>query len=239
MKVECCSRGEIQNMTGKLKNVFLSLFTPVILLYVSFPTQTHAVQQNLNENGLSRSLYTKISVNLVHVPLEKALRVIAEKSKIKFNYVRKNIPLQREVSVSMENVPAIEALMKILNDTGTGLKITQSGLIAIIPAGKTPGHIGGFVTDENSGKPLVGANVIVRGTKLGAETDTNGRYLITKLSPGIYTLEASMIGYQKEQIENVKVSEGSEVNVRFQLREKSLSLSTTVVTSGHFSLFVD
>ena len=38
------------------------------------------------------------------------------------------------------------------------------------------GSISGRVTDADTGDPLVGANVIIVGTNLGAATDINGEY---------------------------------------------------------------
>ena len=53
--------------------------------------------------------------------------------------------------------------------------------------------VSGTVTSE-SGEPLVGANVVVNGTDLGAAVDADGIYTI-KIGPGSYTVTASSIGY--------------------------------------------
>ena len=53
--------------------------------------------------------------------------------------------------------------------------------------------VSGTVTSE-SGEPLVGANVVVNGTDLGAAVDADGVYTI-KIGPGSYTVTASSIGY--------------------------------------------
>ncbi len=38
------------------------------------------------------------------------------------------------------------------------------------------GKIAGKITDKSTGEPLIGANIIVIGTNLGAATDLNGQY---------------------------------------------------------------
>ena len=56
----------------------------------------------------------------------------------------------------------------------------------------TTGKIVGKVTDEN-GNALIGCNVIVKGTSLGAATNQNGEYFILNVPPGYYQVSASMI----------------------------------------------
>ena len=63
--------------------------------------------------------------------------------------------------------------------------------------------ISGVVTSE-TGEPLVGANVVVNGTDLGAAADADGAYSI-KIGPGSYTVTASSIGYTSST-ESVDVS---------------------------------
>ena len=55
-------------------------------------------------------------------------------------------------------------------------------------------NITGTVTSEK-GEPLVGANVVVDGTDLGAAANAAGVYTI-KIGPGSYTVTASVIGYK-------------------------------------------
>jgi uncharacterized protein YfaS (alpha-2-macroglobulin family) len=56
--------------------------------------------------------------------------------------------------------------------------------------GRLAGHV-----REVSGKPVAFADVIVVGTRRGAQTDANGRYVISDLAPGTYTVKTLMIGF--------------------------------------------
>ena len=67
------------------------------------------------------------------------------------------------------------------------------------------GKIKGRVTDQETGEPIAGVNVILEGTYLGASTDQNGEYYILQISPGIYSLKYSIIGYQYYTIQNIRV----------------------------------
>ena len=65
------------------------------------------------------------------------------------------------------------------------------------------GKISGKVVDAETGEPLVGVNIIIRGTHTGVASDIDGFYFIINLNPGVYTLEASYIGYEKTIIERL------------------------------------
>ena len=58
------------------------------------------------------------------------------------------------------------------------------------------GKLRGQITDQETGEPLVGANVIIVGTSYGAATDLKGEYIILNLIPDVYEVKASYIGYQ-------------------------------------------
>ena len=68
-------------------------------------------------------------------------------------------------------------------------------LAQIIWAG-TAGKIAGVIRDTESGIPLPGATVMIKGTSIGTSTDEDGEYFILNVPVGTYTLEASLIGYQ-------------------------------------------
>jgi hypothetical protein len=189
-----------------------------------------------NNHHIPKSLFTVISVNLNEVPFEQALSTIAEKGNFKLNYNRNRIPVDKKISVKMDNVAAVKVLLKILNDTETGLKITQEGLLAIIPSTKSEGEIKGSVVEKKSGKPLAGANVVIVEKTLGAATGPDGHFLISKLPMGVYTIEASMIGFKSKRIENIVITENAAVKLHIELTDTLLSLREIIVTPGHYSL---
>ncbi|GAB4366399.1 MAG: hypothetical protein Kow0042_06240 [Calditrichia bacterium] len=84
-------------------------------------------------------------------------------------------------------------------------------------AGNT-GKISGRITDKQTGEPLIGVNVLVLGTNLGAATDEEGFYYILQVPPGTYDLEASYIGYHTITVRNVivKVDLTQRVNIEME-----------------------
>ena len=50
------------------------------------------------------------------------------------------------------------------------------------------GAIRGFLYNKENGEPVIFSNVFLKGTTIGANTDLNGFFSITKIPPGDYTL---------------------------------------------------
>jgi hypothetical protein len=71
--------------------------------------------------------------------------------------------------------------------------------------GQTAGKVRGTVTDVGTGEALVGANVLIDGTSLGAATDENGEYFILNVAPGTYTMRAQLIGYAEDVESDIRV----------------------------------
>ncbi len=95
-------------------------------------------------------------------------------------------------------------------------------LVIALPmdAGQT-GKISGKVTDAKTNEPLVGATLMIQGTKLGAATDFDGDYYISNLTPGTYNVVVSILGYQNTVVKNVivKIDLTTDVNVKLNSTE--------------------
>ena len=69
----------------------------------------------------------------------------------------------------------------------------------------TTGKLAGKVTSKETSEPLIGANVMIDGTPLGAATDLNGNYYILQIPPGSHSVRFSMIGYQTMVFNDVRI----------------------------------
>jgi len=78
--------------------------------------------------------------------------------------------------------------------------ITENGF------SQTSGKISGKLIDKNTDSPLVGANVIIENTDLGAACDEYGEYFIINISPGFYTVKFEMMGYRTVRIKDIRIS---------------------------------
>lgn len=101
---------------------------------------------------------------------------------------------------------------------------------AFIYAGTT-GKIAGKIIDKNTGEALLGANIILLGSTLGASADIDGNYFIINIPPGEYQVKASMIGYSSFTIQKVRVSVDQTTRLDFELTSESIELTDVVVTA--------
>ena len=93
------------------------------------------------------------------------------------------------------------------------------------------GSISGKVTDATTQEPLLGANVVIRGTNTGASTDIDGNYRIQNLSPQVYTVEVFYVGYENVSKE-VTVTQGIDLNLDFTLTESADLMSEVVISAN-------
>lgn len=67
------------------------------------------------------------------------------------------------------------------------------------------GKISGKIVDADTREPLIGANVVVLNTNLGAATDIDGNYFILNITPGTYDVKVSYVGYASKTIQGVRI----------------------------------
>jgi len=95
----------------------------------------------------------------------------------------------------------------------------------------TTGKIRGNIIDSDTGEPLIGANIVLKGTSLGAASDMDGVFIILRVPPGYYEVEASMIGYQSVQYTQVKVESDRTVKIDFSLSSTVFESDEIIVTA--------
>ena len=91
--------------------------------------------------------------------------------------------------------------------------------------------ISGSITDMDNRKPLIGANVLIKGTTMGAATDVKGVYTISNVSPGPYVLMANYIGYETVE-KDILVEDGIINRFDFELVTSAIQMETYVVTAS-------
>jgi len=101
-------------------------------------------------------------------------------------------------------------------------------LVSSLFAGTT-GKIAGRVIDKQTGDPLIGVNVLVEGSYMGAATDNDGYYSIVNVTPGTYSLKTMMIGYQGVIQRNVQVMVDLTTPANFEMTTEVLSGEEVIV----------
>lgn len=111
----------------------------------------------------------------------------------------------------------------------------------------------GFVYNKKTGDPVAFANVFIKETYQGTNTDEDGLFVLSKLNPGTYHLVTKALGFDSSSIEitltvgklltkNILLNETgidlSEVNVSAerQKKKKDVYISVTNITSKELKM---
>lgn len=97
--------------------------------------------------------------------------------------------------------------------------------------GQTRSRIIGSIKDAETSEPLIGANIIIEETELGAASDVNGNFVIINVPIGTYRVLASMMGYERQVMAGVMVSADRVTRLDFNLRKTVLMGQEVVVTA--------
>ena len=100
---------------------------------------------------------------------------------------------------------------------------------------QTTGKISGTVTDSETGDPLPGANVVLEGELIGAAADNDGRFHVINVSPGVYTVKVSVMGYNSVRFENVRVSVNRTLGLDVKMTQDVLEGEAVIVTADRIS----
>ena len=91
------------------------------------------------------------------------------------------------------------------------------------------GTIVGRVTDAASVNAVAGASVLIEGGPLGTTTGSDGRFRLTNVPAGTYSLVARRIGFALQR-QRVSVTASGEVTANFALNSSAIALDQIVVT---------
>lgn len=173
---------------------------------------------------VSASVYsqtTKLTLEMRNSRVVDILEEIEKQSEFRFAYSSELIDLHRRVSVQLNEKSINETLAALFKGTNVKYTLYDRHImlypkeIDVIPGGNSSmvmvnqqRIVTGTVTDE-SGQPLPGVTVVVKGTTQGTVTNADGTYSLTNVSEDA-TLVFSFVGMKSQEIE---VGNQSGINV--------------------------
>lgn len=192
------------NFFNKLESVFyptlkkiLSIMRLTTLLLIVF---------SLNISATVYSQNTKLSLDVKNQSIKEVLFLIENQSDFRFIYESGKINLDKIVSVRVKDQSVETVLKRLFEQEGIQYEITENNFILINPMEKK-GNVSPVVLQQGrrvtgvvkdvTGEPIIGANVVEKGTTNGTVTDFDGRFSIDVSSHNI--LEVSYIGYASKE----------------------------------------
>ncbi|MCK0147652.1 TonB-dependent receptor [Arenibacter sp. F26102] len=147
-----------------------------------------------------------VTLDLNGVEVSHLLRIIESQTDFRFVYKIKDVDLYRKIKLKVENEEIQLVLDKVFRETRTDYKVFNEQIFLTSRKNKLSGKlsnlhgveqetitVSGTITDVDTGKPVVGANIIEKGTTNGVMTDFDGNYVIKV--PEDATLIVSYIGF--------------------------------------------
>ena len=176
-----------------------------------------------------------ITFSMNNIPAKKVLEKIERDYGYVFLYNEEQVKLDGNVSVSVKDAGITEVMDKVLwkgldyKVRGRQVTITKS---PVTPPQRTEtqnakktersGKVTGVVTDGN-GEPLIGAGVMLKGTRTGTTTDIDGRFSLDVKGDG-GVLEVSYINFITQDI---PIKGKSDFHITLQ--EDAMSIQETIV----------
>jgi len=209
------------------------------------PRFSYTVKRLLLTQALSLSLFTSIAAthpSSAQQVLEQPITLQAKGETIKsvlgklatqadthFLYSRELIGASRRVSIDAVDKPLADVLHDMLAPLQIRYELVKDGII-LNPAA-ADGTVAGRVVDAK-GEGIPGVTVVLEGTTLGASTDAEGRYSISNVPAGSYTLITSYVGYNANRIP-VTVTSGQTTTVANSTLAENTTLLNEAVVVGY------
>lgn len=166
----------------------------------------------------------RVNLTRQNVKLGDVFEEVEKQTKLSIGFSESAIDKNRLVSVDIKDKPVDQAMTLILKGSGVTFSI-KGKQILIIPASNTQQKekktLSGTVTDE-LGEPVIGANVVEKGTTNGTVTDIDGNFSLEITDNSV--LQVSYIGYLANEI-----AIHNQKQVKIILKEDTQRLDEVVV----------
>lgn len=191
----------------------ITTFLLLVCVFCSFAENTHS--QN-----------ARVSITRSNTHLEDILSEIESQTDYLFIY-NNQVDISKKLSIKVKNKPVSEVLDNLLKNMGVSYAMEGTHIVLTKKAEHTQPvqqqakNITGTIVDVN-GEPVIGANIVVKGTSNGTITDIDGHFTIEADSKSV--LNISYIGYLTKEI-----AVGNQQSVRVVLLEDTKTLDEVVV----------
>lgn len=190
-----------------VKKALLVMKLTFLLMFVA------VLQVSAKVNGQGR-----VSLDLKQVEISKALNSIEKQGDFRFLYNSKLNSIRKKISIDVRDMEIRDVLNALFTGTDLKFKMLENNLIVVLsnnPAEQDI-RITGKITAE-SGEPLSGVSISVKGSSIGTTTDNNGNFTLTVPPNG--RLVISNIGYETKE---VAINNQSVINVTLTLARRAM-----------------
>lgn len=176
-------------------------------------------------NVHAQSKEKPITLSFSNISLSDAIKNIEQVSNYTFSIDASKIDMRQNVNLNVKNASIQQVLDQMLENANLTYEISNSQITLSpkknIQVNEKRRTVKGTITDEK-GESIIGANVIIIGSKIGTITDVNGIFTVNVTNHDL--LKISYIGYETKE-----VSVKNETHLNIILKEDSKRIEEVVV----------
>lgn len=195
-------------------------------------------------------LNTPVTINVDNTELKSFLQSIENSTKVKFTYSPQIVSVKHKISLNVQNERLEQVLDRVLKPLSISYEVYNRQIVLnkqlIAPVSnpkisvsmdrnaektleKPVPTVKGTIKDSKSGEPIVGANVVIKGTTKGTQTNENGQFELEANKGDILVI--TYVGYTVQEV----VVNSTESAIVIRLEEELSLLGETVVVGSRFS----
>lgn len=201
---------KINLIKNRLRINYLNRLLFLFVAFFFFQIQTSQAQQ--------------VSLSNSRLTLRTAFTEIEKQTDMSVDYNREMIDVNKTVSIPRKEGSLTEIMTALLQGTGCTYIVRDNHIViskAQVTVQQNRKNVTGTITDEQ-GEPIIGANIIEKGTTNGTVTDIDGKFTINVENNAILLI--SYIGYLPQEVSTIGRNA-----VRSVLQEDTKSLDEVVV----------
>ncbi|NLO71607.1 MAG: TonB-dependent receptor plug domain-containing protein, partial [Porphyromonadaceae bacterium] len=150
---------------------------------------------------------TKVTLHFEKATIQQVLKTLEDQTGHVFLYKDEIFDAGKKYSVDFTEEPFEEVLSSVCATAGVDYELKSNRQIILTEKGKEAAvtritlqqrTVTGAVTDQ-SGQPLPGVTVIVKGTTIGTVTNADGNFTLA-IPQGVETLQFSFVGMRTQEI---------------------------------------
>lgn len=155
----------------------------------------------MNATGLFAQDIQKISLKIKDASYAQIFKAIEKKTKYLFFYNDDISNENQKFNIDETDVSIDKLLEVVLKDSELTYKIIEENIVITRKSEKKgKGTVKGKITDSENNTTLIGATVLLKGTKEHTISDYDGNFSMVLEEPESSILEITSIGYQKKLI---------------------------------------
>ncbi len=204
------------------KSILLKMRLTLVLFSFS-------IFQVMATSGFSQE---KIILNFKKTPISEIIEEIKNQTSYKFFYINEEVNLKQTASIKVKKETLETVLHQLFDSTNIVYSIIGKQVVlkkSILKEEKIKAEsfqeINGTVKDSK-GNPLPGANILVKGTTIGAQTDFDGNFAIN-VPEDNRILVVSYIGF-----ETVEIDVTGKTHVTISLNDAAAQLDDVVLVGS-------